>query len=189
MLSLALSPDGRRLLMGHGKHQTVIVEAPGLPIPGPRVPGSGPVRKDPPQDEPDLWLWDLAPAEGRPVEILTSLANVLAGRRLDVTGQAGGGGFQEPSRRLGDIPVPHAPAKGFSSEEARIAWHHDKGQETTRAGLPEVAVLHLTRVIEVRPKEGPLYGYRGHARAALGKWQEAGADYSRAGVEGGRSPS
>jgi serine/threonine protein kinase/tetratricopeptide (TPR) repeat protein len=58
-------------------------------------------------------------------------------------------------------------------------WHRWMAGEAERADQPFAVVFHLDRVAEVDHADADLYRRRGPARAKLGRWDLAAADYAR----------
>jgi WD40 repeat protein/serine/threonine protein kinase len=123
-------------------------------------------------------LWEL-PRDDRPVEDLERLAQLLAQARVDVTG-----GLvplePEANHAAWEALRPKYPEEFAARPREIAAWHRRQADTAASAGHWAVALWHLDRLLQDEPHDGALYLARGDARAGLGEWQAAIADYTRA---------
>jgi WD40 repeat protein/tetratricopeptide (TPR) repeat protein len=186
---VAFSADGRLLVTAAGNTVRVWDAATGEPI--------GPPTKHAYTDRP-VWYAALGKdgtlttaagpgtrwsrplrADDRPADDLVMLAQVLLGRKAK--GVAGTVALEpveleEAWRTLAgkygdEVEVP--PAR-------QLAWARRGAAECERRGLWAGAELHLGGLMAEAPKDGELAARRAQARVALGRWDGALADYTKA---------
>jgi tetratricopeptide (TPR) repeat protein len=189
----AFSADGRWLLTAAGNRVRLWDAATGEPI-------SPPLRHGPedqaisfaalepggrlvtavgtPGDPAGRWERTLR-SDGRPLEDLEKLAEVLAGRRTE----AGGESIPLESRDLASAwqTLRQKYAADFTPGEERVrAWEVRGARECETRGLAQGAADHLGRLIESSTAPGDLYARRARAHAELRQWEKAQADYGKA---------
>ena len=126
-------------------------------------------------------LWDMPAPVAGDVERIVLWTQVLSTMELDagdVTHALGGRDWESRRQDLekrGGPPsqIPHSP-------EPPMAWHLREAASSEQAGQWFAARWHLDRLIAARPEDGSLYTRRGVARARLGQWAEADADFAKA---------
>jgi WD40 repeat protein/tetratricopeptide (TPR) repeat protein/tRNA A-37 threonylcarbamoyl transferase component Bud32 len=122
-------------------------------------------------------FWEL-PVEGRPVEQLLALAQVLATQQLDQTGAfvpLETASWRDTWQRLRG----KYPQEFTSSQEEMLTWHRREAEASRKAGQWAAAVWHLDRLIQADPQDLLPLRRRGLAHAELGDWQVARADLSK----------
>jgi WD40 repeat protein/tetratricopeptide (TPR) repeat protein/tRNA A-37 threonylcarbamoyl transferase component Bud32 len=123
-------------------------------------------------------LWELAP-DDRPAEDLVRLGEVLAGRRVAVSGTLlplTGAEY----RGAWDAARSAHPDVFRSSFADALAWHREQAEDAEAHSETSAAVFHLDRLIAAEPASGPLYVRRAAAHQRAGRWQAAADDYSHA---------
>ena len=142
----------------------------------------------------DATVYDLS-ATAEPIDDLESLAQVLGSRRLNGTGHLQ---MLEPAR-LRELWASVRPARAANWGRAELsgdAWDRRQVQEcgywVDAADVPTVrraadrtaaavaALWHLDRLVAAEPDRTENYAARGRAHAALGQWEQAVADDTRA---------
>jgi Flp pilus assembly protein TadD len=125
------------------------------------------------------WIRDLSP-EGRSVEELLLLSELLAGRRID---NRGGGlspvGVERLRSVFQTLRARPGPGPGPSTEEV-LAWHRGEARACLEAGQWAAARAHLDASITAEPANWALRVSRGHAHAESGHWDRAATDYATA---------
>jgi tetratricopeptide (TPR) repeat protein len=123
-------------------------------------------------------VWDLSP-EGRPVEELVLLSEVLSGNRIDATG-----GLAEAPERFEtawrDLRTRYPHSMVLAAEPV-LAWHRSEAQAGAAAGLWASALAHLDALVAAEPTQWALHAWRGSVCAELGRLDEAAAEYQEAG--------
>jgi tetratricopeptide (TPR) repeat protein len=78
--------------------------------------------------------------------------------------------------------APDADEAAFREAMARLdpLWQHGQALQAERAGQWLAVAFHLDRSLEAWPDDTGLYLRRGRARAELGRWAEARADFGEA---------
>jgi Flp pilus assembly protein TadD len=61
-----------------------------------------------------------------------------------------------------------------------MTWHLRETSSSVQTGRGFAACWHLDRLIAAMPEDGALHARRGRARAELGRWAEADADFAKA---------
>jgi WD40 repeat protein/Flp pilus assembly protein TadD len=123
-------------------------------------------------------IWSVT-TEDHPVPIILSLAELLAGSRVDETG----GLIQLGSDTLLGIweRVRIRYPELFSCPvEDVVAWHAQEAELALERKNWVGAVLHLSRVVAARPDSPDLLFRRAQAHAELDHWREAQRDLSDA---------
>jgi tetratricopeptide (TPR) repeat protein len=126
-----------------------------------------------------LWIRDLSP-EGRSVDELLLLSELLAGRRID---NKGGGLSPVGVGRLRSVfqtlRARSGEGLGPSAQEV-LAWHRGEARACLEVGQWAAARAHLDASITAEPANWGLRVSRGHAHAASGHWDRAATDYTTA---------
>jgi tetratricopeptide (TPR) repeat protein len=139
-----------------------------------------------PGDPAARWARELRP-DGRPVQELVRLAEVLAGRRAE----DGAGLVPLDAGKLGavwrDLRSRHANDFTPSADRAR-AWERRGADECEGRKLWAGAVRHLDRLLGGVSASGDLYARRARAHGELRQWERALADYTKALDGGSRRP-
>jgi WD40 repeat protein/Flp pilus assembly protein TadD len=193
--SAVISSDGRRLLVTCGGisynpdpgFSQVLDVATGWPvtpplwreqfIPEARFSPDG-HRVVTPSKGGDTLLWDLKP-DGRSLDDLIRMTEILSGTRVDHTGTAvpiSTSELQDSHEAL----MRKAPGTFTATPEQVLGWHHQQAQLCAAAGAWGAAVKHLDRLIEDGPRVDVLIFRRGLAMRRQGKLSEAIAEYREA---------
>jgi tetratricopeptide (TPR) repeat protein len=122
---------------------------------------------------------DLLP-EGRSVEELLLLSELLAGRRID---SKGGGlapvGVERLRSAWQALRARPGPGPGPSAEEV-LAWHRGEARACQEVRQWTAARAHLDALITAEPAHWGLRVSRGHAQAESGHWERAATDFATA---------
>jgi tetratricopeptide (TPR) repeat protein len=128
-------------------------------------------------DDKTARLWQVPiPVEGE-VERIVLWTQVLTGMELDDDGVdrvLDAEAWQERCRRLEQLGGPPTSAEGVLPRVRREAADCEHQRQWF------AAVFHLSRLIDLEPNDGSLRARRGRARAELGTWDQAAADYAQA---------
>jgi WD40 repeat protein/tetratricopeptide (TPR) repeat protein len=121
-------------------------------------------------------LWELPPADERPLADVLLQARLLSSQHLDP--------------RTGPVPLPHTELRAaWAHLQARypgdfavprkdiLAWHRREADECEATGQLFAAAFHLDRLLQAEAADAPLHRRRGRVRASLGQWSEAGVDF------------
>jgi WD40 repeat protein len=125
-----------------------------------------------------VWSWDL-PSSDCVTGDLVHLSQLLSGNRLD----AHRGIMPLRPRELRDIWAMLRRTRGefFQFTPADVtAWNRQAGEECLRGRHWQAALWHLDRVIQAEPDAWLPHARRGLARAELGRWPDAKADFAEA---------
>ncbi len=123
-----------------------------------------------------VWAWDL-PCATCVTGNLIRLSQLLAGSRIDEQR----GIMPLKPRRLRTLWASLRQEQGelfHFSEDDVTAWHRQAAEECARGQHWDAALWHLDRLIRSEPEQWIHYAHRGRARAELGHWGDASADYA-----------
>ncbi len=124
------------------------------------------------------WTWRFVRDE-RPVEELIELSSLLAGYRV-VSAQSGPVPLTaEELLRLWGLQKQRAGGPALPLERV-LAWHQHRGEELAAEGRHAEALARFDAVVEEGPPRATVFEWRGHARAELGRLEEAERDFLRA---------
>jgi Flp pilus assembly protein TadD len=158
VVSVAFSPDGRRILTGSTDKTARVWELAPAPVEGPA-------------ERIVLWTQVLT---GREVDPSGAL-HVLDGPS-----------WQQRRRRLqeqgGPPVVPAAPGEPARVSPELVAWHQQEADLCFSTGQWFGTVFHLNYLIQFQPDHSRHYALRAYAYAQLGQWQKARADYAKVAV-------
>ncbi len=190
---VAFSADGRRLASASGNYVRVWDVATGEPL-GPELAlgkdgqilnylaftteGGLVTAAGTPGDPLARQTW-LLQREGRPAADLATLAQVLAGQRLDDTGRLQTLEDAELVKTWRDLRTKPAPDFTLSAQRA-LAWDRQGAEECERNQLWSGAVQHIDQLIEAKDGGWELFARRARALTELHRWEPALADFSRA---------
>ncbi len=126
-------------------------------------------------------LWSVPPLTAAPAERIRLWCRLATNLELDeqdvirtLTGPAWRA-YRERLEALGGEPAEFArPAHQM------LSWHEGEAHACQETKEWYGAAWHLSRLLAAEPDNGPWLRQRGDAHAALRRWAEAAADYSRA---------
>jgi WD40 repeat protein/tetratricopeptide (TPR) repeat protein/tRNA A-37 threonylcarbamoyl transferase component Bud32 len=121
-------------------------------------------------------VWEVAQGPLPPAHDLTRLAELLAKRRLDPSGGLVPLESEELHRAWQDLR-PRCPELFDTSAPEVSAWHRRQAWDCVRDRDWHGAAGHLDALLAAGPTSSTDYASRGRARAELGQWDEAAADY------------
>ena len=127
-----------------------------------------------------VMAWAL-PSDPRPTATITTELELIASRRIDVTGAMVRLTPEEIKTRWQQLKATQPRLNG-NSREGLLAWHRREAEECELVREWSCIVWHLDQIQALEPAavDGPLHVKKGRALAEVERWSDADAEYSLA---------
>jgi WD40 repeat protein/tetratricopeptide (TPR) repeat protein/tRNA A-37 threonylcarbamoyl transferase component Bud32 len=180
------SADGRRLLTVSGQEARLWDAATGQPLTPPlphvehilQAAFSADGRRMILTGREQVRVWEVA-SDNRPVEELSLMAKVQAGRTLDPSVNFVALNAKQMHEAWAEL-LAAGSASVAPSVGDLLAWHRRQATVNARTRNWTGALTHLDRLVEAEPKEWQWLASRARAHLALGQQEKARDDYDRA---------